>query len=322
MGSSLFKYVGSSYVDRVFATQGFVTLKCGTPAEFNDPYELFLTMNFQEQPELIAFYTDVVGQLPQLPTTCFSKSPSVIPMWAHYANNLQGFVVELDETKVSAACPESGFGDVDYQDKPSSAVAENLYRAYEIGKFRYMHFLQRSVFSAAYYTKQRCWAYEMERRMILDKTEVLERGGITLVNLPISTVSSIIAGPWASDETVSALKAQAKDAGSRFWQMRIGRSTGIPYFVDETGQPAVFKGSAIEQTKTYCSSCTEPVRRRRTKLCSWCQIDDSHRHNAAQRNSYRMLHQYGQLESYLKAVNEIARRGGRKDDASQKTPRK
>ena len=67
MGSSLFKYVGSSYVDRVFATQGFVTLKCGTPAEFNDPYELFLTMNFQEQPELIAFYTDVVGQLPNLP---------------------------------------------------------------------------------------------------------------------------------------------------------------------------------------------------------------------------------------------------------------
>jgi hypothetical protein len=292
-----------------------VTLKCGTPAEFNDPYELFLTMDFQEKPELIAFYTDVVGQLPQLPTTCFSKSPSVIPMWAHYASNLQGFVIELDEAKVSAACPESCFGDVAYQDKPSTAVAESLYRAYEIGKFRYMHFLQRSVFSAAYYTKQRCWAYEMERRMILDRTEVMEIDGITLANLPIGTMKSIISGPRASDETVSALKQRAKDAGCRFWQMRIGRSTGIPYFVDDADQSAVFKGTAIEQAKAYCSSCNEPVYRRRVKLCSWCRIDDSHRQNAVQRNSYRILDHYGHLDSYLRAVNEIARQDGRNDDA-------
>jgi Protein of unknown function (DUF2971) len=316
MGTSLFKYVGSSNVDRVFATKGLLTLKCGTPAEFNDPYELFLTMNFRERPELIAFYTDVIGQLPQLPTTCFSTSPSVAPMWAHYASNLEGFVLELDEIKVSSACPQSGFGDVDYRDKPSSAVAENLYRAYEIGKFRYMHFLQRSVFSAAYYTKQRCWAYEKERRMILDKTEVQIRNGLTLVDLPIGTVKSLISGPRASDNTVSALRAIAKEAGCRFWQMRIGRSTGVPYFVDDAGEPAVFKRADIVRAKTYCACCTEPTSRRQAKLCSWCRIDDSHRENAAQRNSYRILHQFGQLDSYLESVNDIARRARRENDAS------
>ncbi len=74
MGTSLFKYIGPSYVDRVFATEHLITVKCGTPAEFNDPYELFLTMNFRERPELIAFYSDVIGQLPQLPTTCLRAS--------------------------------------------------------------------------------------------------------------------------------------------------------------------------------------------------------------------------------------------------------
>lgn len=315
MGNSLFKYVGPAYVDRVFQTEGYLTLKCGTPAEFNDPYELFLTMDFQEKPELIAFYTDVVGQLPQLPTTCFSKSPSVIPMWAHYANNLQGFAIELDETKVSAACPESGFGDVDYQDKPSTSVAENLYRAYAIGKFRYMHFLQRSVFSAAYYTKQRCWAYELERRMIVDKAEVVERDGLTLVDLPLSTLSSIIAGPRASEETVSALKLRSKAAGCRFLQMRIGRSSGVPYFIDESGHPAVFKGTSIAKATKFCPSCNEPIYRRRAQTCSWCQIDDSHKEDAARRNSYRILHHCGQLDSYIESVNEIARRHRRKDDA-------
>ena len=315
MGTSLFKYAGPSNVDRIFAIKGSLTLKCGTPAEFNDPFELFLTMNFRERPELIAFYTDVIGQLPQLPTTCFSKSPSVVPMWAHYASNLEGFVVELDEAKVSAACPESGFGDVDYRDKPSETVAENLYRAYEIGKFRYMHFLQRSVFSAAYYTKQRCWAYEKERRMVLNKTEVQVRNGLTLVDLPIATMRSLITGPRASDSTVSALLAIAKDAGCRLWQMRIGRSTGVPYFVDDAGKPAVFRGAAIAQAKTYCTSCTEPTSRRQAKLCSWCRIDDSDRENAARRNSFRILHHFGQLDSYLKSVNEIGRRARRKDDA-------
>lgn len=307
MTSSLYKYVGPSYVDRIFAIDNHVTLKCGYPAEFNDPYELFLTMDFQEKPELIAFYTDVIGQLPQLPTTCFSKSPSVIPMWAHYATNLQGFAIELDEAKISTACPQSGFGNVDYQNKPSTPVAENLYRAYEIGKFRYVHFLQRAVFSAAYYTKQRCWAYEMERRMVLEKSEVVERSGVTLVDLPISTIKSIISGPRASEETVEALRLRARQADCRFLQMRIGKSTGIPYFLDESGGVAVFKGGTIKKVRTYCTDCNEPIPRKRVKLCSWCQIDDSHRQNAMDRNSYRVLHQCGLLESYLKNVNEIDR---------------
>jgi hypothetical protein len=88
MSNKIYKYVGSSNLNNVLASAEQVTLKCSYPKDFNDPYELFLTINFNEKPDALAFYSEVIGDLPQLPTTCFSRSPSVIPMWAHYAQNL------------------------------------------------------------------------------------------------------------------------------------------------------------------------------------------------------------------------------------------
>jgi hypothetical protein len=106
--ASFSSYVGATYLAKVFASKDHVTLKCSHPKDFSDPYELFLTMGFNQDPEALAFYSEVVGQLPQLPTTCFSRSPIVIPMWAHYAQNLQGFVIEFDEDLVAQLFPESG----------------------------------------------------------------------------------------------------------------------------------------------------------------------------------------------------------------------
>ena len=100
MSNNIYKFVDSEYLDKVLGAGDKVTLKCSFPKDFNDPYELFLTINFKEKPEILAFYSDVVGQLPQLPTTCFSRSPTVLPMWAHYAQNLQGFAIEFDQEKL------------------------------------------------------------------------------------------------------------------------------------------------------------------------------------------------------------------------------
>lgn len=308
MSRSLYKYVAPGFVDKVFSAPDVVTLKCAYPSEFNDPYELFLTMDFSEKPELIAFYADVVGELPQLPTTCFSRSPAVVPMWAHYASNLQGFALEIDEEKLSERFQKSGFGDVDYQDEPSDTVADNLYRAYEIGKFRYMHFLRQSVFSAAYYTKQLCWSYEQERRMIADESEVSKREGLVLLDAPANCVRSIVCGPRASEEAIASLRTKAESIGCQFLQMKIGRSSGLPFFVEFEGKPAIFNGAGFSSAQYSCVSCREPIAEG-PDSCSWCQIDDSHRQNAASRNSYRLLAQYGMLESYLEGVNRIDRGG-------------
>ncbi|WP_341892492.1 DUF2971 domain-containing protein [Variovorax sp. YR752] len=306
MSKHLYKYVGHGFIDKVFSGPEIVTLKCGYPTEFNDPYELFLTMDFTEKPELIAFYGDVVGDLPQLPTTCFSRSPSVVPMWAHYANNLQGFALELDEDELSRHFPESLFKDVTYQDEPSDAVAGNLYRAYVIGKFRYMHFLQASVFHAAYFTKQLCWSYEMERRMVADESEITKRDGMVLLDVPTSCIKSIVCGPRASEETVTVLRGHADSIGCRFLQMKIGRTSGIPFFVALSGEPTIFANGSFTHSPTFCSGCKEPIGSG-AEQCSWCLIDDSHRENAAARNSYRLLHQHGLLEGYLEGINNIGR---------------
>lgn len=306
MSRHLYKYVGHGFIEKVFADPALVTLKCGYPAEFNDPYELFLTMDFTEKPELIAFYGDVIGKLPQLPTTCFSRSPSVIPMWAHYANNLQGFALEFDEEALRTHFPESRFDDVTYRDEPSDAVANHLYRAYQIGKFRYMHFLQMAVFHAAYFTKQLCWAYEMERRMVVGESETTKRDGLTLLDVPTNCIKSIVCGPRASEETVSALRGHATTIGSRFLQMKIGRSSGIPFFIDPDGEPTVFNDEGFVRAPTFCLGCKEPINGN-AEQCSWCLMDDSHREAAAARNSYRMLHRYGLLDAYIENVSKIGR---------------
>lgn len=302
----LYKYAGAAFIDKIFENADMVTLKCGYPADFNDPYELFLTMDFTERPELIAFYGDVIGKLPELPTTCFSSSPSVVPMWAHYANNLQGFALEIDEEKLKKCFPESMFKNVTYRDSPSESVAEHLSRAYVIGKFRYMHFLQASVFHAAYFTKQVCWSYEMERRMVVDETEIIKRDELALIEIPTDCIRSIICGPRASEGTLASLRLHADSIGCAFMHMKIGRSSGIPFFTGHGEESTIFDGTRLIQAKNYCSKCKEPIKPY-AEQCSWCQINESHREEAAARNSYRLLDQYGLLENYVENISKIGR---------------
>jgi hypothetical protein len=304
---SIYKYVAASDFNRVFGESDRVTLKCSYPKDFNDPYELFLTVDFRDRPEVLAFYSEVVGDLPQLPTTCFSRSPIVMPMWAHYAQTLQGFAIEFDETLVAQSFPGSGFGNVGYQNNPSKDLAELLYRAYEIGKPRYLYMLRESVFSSAYYTKAAYWEYEMERRMICHKSDVRESGGAMLLDTPVSAVTALICGPRATPETVAAVQAKATTIGRPYFQVKIGRSSATPYLLDLAGRTFTFDGVSMKLSPWNCLSCREPLATD-GEQCSWCQIDDSHRIDAADRNVFRMLDHYGLLDEYIRDMNEIGRR--------------
>lgn len=313
MTAPIYKYVGPSYLDKVFASPQHITLKCSYPKDFNDPYELFLTINFKERPAVLAFYSEVIGKLPQLPTTCFSRSPQVIPMWAHYAQDSQGIAIEFDEAKLAHCFPESGFGDVDYQDSASNDLGELLYRAYEIGKPRYLYMLQQGVFSAAYYTKATCWAYEMERRMIVRAKETRTDGPLILIDVPKECVSALVCGPRASPDTVHAVRAKAGELGCSYYDLRIGKSSPAPFLRDINGDAFVFKASGIEKSERVCSSCKEPLKGR-GKRCSWCRIEDTHERNAAERNTFRMLAHAGMLDDYIKDMEQITH-GRRKNGA-------
>ncbi len=311
MSKRIYKYVGQSYLDKVFSSNENVTLKCSYPKDFNDPYELFLTIDFNESPEVLAFYAEAVGELPQLPTTCFSRSPTVIPMWAHYADNLKGFAIEFDEALLAESFPESGLGDVDYLEEPREGLKEMLLRAHVIGKPRYVHFLHKGVFNAAYYTKATCWSYEQERRMIVRESEIRKTGELMLMDVPKDCVTALVSGPRTSAETLALVRKKASQFGCRHFQLKIGRTSAAPFFVDDDGHSYRFSGTEITSSSHYCSDCKEPTESEAEK-CSWCRIDDSHRNEAAHRNPYRILAQYGMLDSYIESVEAIGRKAREK----------
>jgi len=311
MKKNIYKYFGAGTLEKVFANPDQVTLMCSYPKDFNDPYELFLTVDFDQRADIMAFYAEAVGELPQLPTTCFSKSPSVVPMWAHYAQNSKGFVIEFDEKKLSAIFPESNFGDVDYRDAPHDGLTDMLYRASEIGKPRYVYLLQNWVFNSAYYTKTTCWSYEQERRMVVGEKEVREASQLLLLDVPKECVKALISGPQTDAETISRLRDKADELGCNYFQLKIGRSYSSPFLINADGASFIFDGTEIVPSAQYCASCREPLLRS-SNFCSWCQIDESHMRAAAQRNPYRIYHELGILDSYIQSMHNVSQ-GRRKN---------
>jgi len=301
--SPIFKYVGPEVVSLTLTDEG-VVFKCSHPKDFNDPYELFLTINFNESPEALAFYEEVVGDLPQLPTTCFSVSPSITPMWAHYGKNHEGIAVQLDEKLVEKYFPKSGFGSVDYEDGPPDDLTELLYRAFVIQKPRYTYLLRQGVFSAAYYTKQKCWSYEQERRMVCSQEETYENKNSILIKIPKECVVSIIVGARSNEETIDYAKRYAASINCKFFEMKIGKSSIEPYFLCENGKTHIFNGVEICPSSFHCKKCKEPTESSET--CSWCSINDIHRESAASINPYRMMAGLGMLENYIESMDEIS----------------
>jgi hypothetical protein len=225
-------------------------------------------------------------------------------MWAHYAQNHQGFAVEFSEEKLVKAFPESSLGDVTYSDTPSEDLSDMLYRAYEIGKPRYTYFLQRGVFNAAYFTKTSCWSYEQERRMIVSESDTRKAGSLSLLDVPNDCITSIICGPRGSEQMKLALIKKAQEIECRYFELCIGKSSATPYFVDTDGQPFLFDQAEITPSHQYCEACNEPIAVA-AEQCSWCQIDDELRQHVASRNPFRILDRAGLLESYITGADAV-----------------
>lgn len=313
MTKRLYKYIGSGNIPRVFSSKENITLKCSMPKDFNDPYELFLSTDFNIDPELLAAYAEAIGELPQLPTTCFSTSPVVVPMWAHYAENHQGFVVEFSEEEIERALPSSRIGSVRYSDEPLDDFSDLIARVVHIAKPRYTYFLQSAIFSAAYFTKMSCWSYEQERRLIVPLSVVREPDHLMLLDLPAAAVTNIICGARASSETKTQLRQISNELSCGYYELRIGRSSAIPFLARDDHGPSAFNGSGIAASTFSCQECLEPLMSQQER-CSWCQIDDDMRAYAASRKAFRILDHYGALEGYIRGMDALS--GGRQRKGS------
>jgi hypothetical protein len=306
MSKKLYKYIGPEVLNLSFGKRDFCGLKCSYPKDYNDPYELFLTIDYKNNPDILAFYKEVVNEIHQYPTTCFSNSPIVTPMWAHYAHNSKGFVLEVDENKLTDYIDHVGLNDVTYQDEPRSGLESTLQMAYGRRKPRDLMFLRQGVDYAAYFTKNSCWEYELERRLIVSDNDVEEIDGSMILFIPTNCVSAIIAGSQTKPDAIKKGIELSKKINTRFFQTHIGKTTSLPYLADSNSKTFIFDGNNIIDSQFSCNSCKEPLESDNNKLCSWCSITEDHEFDASI-NPLRMLSEAGMLDNYMETFNKIGK---------------
>ncbi|MGW8158431.1 MAG: DUF2971 domain-containing protein [Desulfoprunum sp.] len=300
MNKNIYKYSSPDIIDKMF-TDELVNLKCTFPKDYNDPYELFLSINPHGiDLKYIAYYQEILSDIPQLPTTCFSHSPIVVPMWAHYARDHSGFVIEVDEEKLAAAFPESTIQDIAYSAQTGTVDLEVVKYACITAKPRHTYRVIHMAFNNAYFTKNECWGYEKERRVVLNKGIVLGADNIMLMQIPSNIISSIILGPKANSTLINNANSISKNIGCKLYRMAVGRSSCIPYFFNKENKSYVFDGEKISPSERFCIDCKEPIYEASTiNKCHWCSVDEVLQYYASSRNPLRMLHNIGMLEDYI-----------------------
>ena len=301
---NIYKYFSGGVMDLVFQRDGFSGVKCSLPKDYNDPYELFLGVDLDVSTEFLATYRDIVQDLPQLPTTCFSKSPIVSPMWAHYSQNHSGFVLEFDVEALRECFEEIEIRDVDYKAGPNPGLAESLKRAAVTKKPRHAVWLRQVVLSEAYFSKYEDWKYEQECRLVDRNQYVEDVAGNDILFIPSDCVTAMIVGNKFLKDNIPSSKELAASHGIDWYQIEIGKSLPFPYMMSGDGGAFLFKNGEVREAVGMCEGCSEPLPNG-GELCAWCSITDAHAEEAARGNPFRMLDHYGGLKEYMAAVQNI-----------------
>lgn len=303
----IYKYFSNATMDLVFQRDGLCGVKCSLPKDYNDPYELFLGVDLTVPTESLATYREIVQELPHFPTTCFSNSPIVAPMWAHYAQNHSGFVLEFNIESLRDHFEEIEIRDVEYKAAPDPALATSLERAAVTKKPRHAVWLRQAVLAEAYFSKYQDWSYEQECRLV-DRNHYVENvAGNDILFIPIRCVTAMLIGRNFPEDQVSHSKELAAKQGVDWYQMGIGKSLPVPYMKSADHSTYVFENGEITEANGICGNCSEPLLNG-GKLCAWCSITEAHKKHAARGNPFRLLDQYGLLEDYFESVRNIERK--------------
>lgn len=310
MSKSMYKYMGPTILSKAFERSGFIGVKCSYPKNYNDPYELFLGVDPSVPPELLAYYQATIGEIPQFPTSCFSNYPNVIPMWSHYAHGHRGFAIEICEEKVKKYLEDVSIDDVSYKDEPDAHIASQLGHAHMTRKPRHTFFLQKAVLSAAYFSKNKSWSYEHERRMIAPPESIETQDESMILYLPTDCVTAVIAGVQTEKKFLENSMKISNEISCNHYKLVIGKSNPVPYFLDTLSKDTyIFENGRISLSMSSCQKCKEPLLQEKIgkiKICSWCAITNSDLRDASI-NPYNMLEQIGELDDYLRGCEKIWR---------------
>lgn len=290
----LFKYLSPDAIDKVLLKSG-VSLRFQIPEDFNDPFELFLQPDSALDGEILAFFDRYVGEIPQLPTACFSKHPDITTLWAHYAENSAGMCIAFNERQLANQYPVAYLHDVSYQDHPGAIPAGLIEHAFTTGKNRHVeHLMLPEAYRAAYFIKHEDWAYEKEKRLIVQHSEVEEKDGLLLSYIPIDAVETIICGSNANADTLEKCKLFTEQNDLDLLNVKTTRNSFIPYFT-RSNDNAGFRWDRNEFFEiNLCNSCLNPSDTHNSdEPCSYCKITETHRLVAQTQNIHSLAASLG-----------------------------
>lgn len=299
---ALFKFFpkDEDLIDKVFSKDGFCAVKCSLPKDYNDPYELFLGVDNSVGPRHLAFYHDVIQEIPQIPTTCFSKTSISLLMWAHYASNHMGYVVEYDIEILKKTFPKASIKDMEYISGPNPDIKKSLEWAVGMQKPRYLADLHKIVKHHAYFSKLEEWSYEKECRFVATGNYTENIGSNDLLFVPVQAIKSIILGKNISELNKVKLLEISERYDIKIYNLNISKTTSSPFFTDLNNKSYIFDNNEIVLSNKVCKNCPQPLSNIQSETCEICSITDAHKQYAANRNSFRMLAESDLLDTYLK----------------------
>lgn len=307
----LYKFFSPELIHRIFpAEKQQVHLKCSYPKDYNDPYELFLTIDPQKiRGDALAYYLEVIKDIQQIPTTCFSRTPCSMPLWAHYAKDSTGFAIEFDEDSLLEKVKNKiALRDIEYKGTNNFINPQILEMACYRCKPRDQYFLEAHVYSLAYFTKNSAWSYEQECRLsVNDPSLLIKAENIMLLPIDIDCISSIILGTRISSQDVDTLVNICNNKFLEYYQLKIAKSSFMPFFTDSHNRSMQYKDGNIAFSLHSCEQCGEPLLEdREDNLCPWCSISDWQRQEARSRDPFRILNDVDMLSEYISGMNSIS----------------
>jgi hypothetical protein len=217
---------------------------------------------------------------------------------AHYGRNHSGYVIEIDEEALARSISLGYIRDIEYMTTTATIDLGLVHFAATTLKFRHTPRVQTLAFTNAYFTKNKCWDYELERRLVVNPKDITEMDGHMILYIPVDCISAIISGPKAAREEQIAHQALSIKLGCRYYHLKIGRSSCSPYFVDFQGESFEFNDATIDPLISACDSCGEPLNDSSEGLCNWCAVGEDERNDAAMKNPLRILYRFGLGDGY------------------------
>jgi hypothetical protein len=168
--------------------------------------------------------------------------------------------------------------------------------------------LQQAAFGSAYFTKNKCWSYESERRLLVKDNDVRKMKDRMILFIPTKCITAIIVGPQAEEKLRNRCRKICKSISCEYFEMKIGKSSIMPFFINAKKKTFLFNGHILAEAQNYCGHCGEPIENKGVDECSWCTIDEALQIEATQKNPLRMLDRFGLLEEYIKGFEEIEKK--------------